>query len=203
MSKIGIINYGLGNIKSVENSIIYNNQECNSITNASEIFSYEKIILPGVGSFSEASKRLIDNHYFDSLKEWVENYNNKLLGICLGMQLLCNSSEESDGNNPGLAFIDEDVEKLSSTNYNISPNIGWSDVKFVNSSQNEFNGDYYFVHSYGVYCRNPFHTLAQSFYGDSEFASGITNGKNIYGLQFHPEKSHLLGLSLINWFCKL
>jgi len=199
---IGIIDYDCGNIRSVINAIEYHQYNIKMVSHPSQLAEVSKIILPGVGAFDPAMQSLEKLDFVEALKNWVGIDSHKLLGICLGMQLLCNISEESLEARKGLGFIDADVRLLTSSIECRLPNMGWSEVEFCTNEWDCFNGDYYFVHSYGVFCKNDSSILAKSTYGDTSFASGITNGVNITGFQFHPEKSHYLGLSLIEDFLK-
>ena len=201
MIKIGIVNYGVGNLKSVFNAVKHCGYEAKIVTRPQELNHFNKLILPGVGAFDHAMRCLTQHGLDEAITSWVKIETNHLLGICLGMQLLCSSSEESTSGAMGLNLINAKVKKLSSTSTSRLPNIGWSPVEFRTSKLTNFSGDYYLVHSYGAFCLEPESELAQSHYGETPFSSAITNGKNIVGYQFHPEKSHLLGLSLIKSFC--
>ena len=201
--KIGIISYGCGNVQSVKNAVVYCGMEPGLIQNTQELDAYDKLILPGVGAFDHAMKNLEDMAFISTLSDWVKNEKNKLLGICLGMQLLCNGSEESVKNMEGLGLIDANVNLLKSNQETRLPNVGWSEVVFNPEEYAAHSGDYYFVHSYGVFCNDIKHELAYSYYGDCKFSSAITNGKNVFGYQFHPEKSHKRGLGLLKGFFDL
>jgi glutamine amidotransferase len=203
MSRIGILSYGCGNVTSVNNAVRYCGSVGEFIEGNKELEHFNKIILPGVGAFDHAVSMLDRNNIGERLKNWVSDSSNKLLGICLGMQLLCNTSEESINGFQGLGLIDADVKILKSNVEKRLPNIGWSHVDFHGDDNKEHSGDYYFVHSYGAFCKNKENELGFSMYGDTKFSCAITNGQNIYGYQFHPEKSHKKGLALLMDFCKL
>ena len=200
---VGILSYGCGNIKSVINAIEYCGVRAIETDLRSDINNFDKLILPGVGAFDHAIDLLEDNGMLLEIKDWVACEDNKLLGICLGMQLLCRTSEESKSNREGFGLIPADVIRLQSKIEQRLPNIGWGKVDFTHDSYSIFSSDYYFVHSYGVSCDSPLNELAYSYYGDTKFSSAITNNKNIYGYQFHPEKSHKKGLDLLKGFCDL
>lgn len=200
---IGILDYNCGNLASVKNALNYLQVESTFINASSNFDDFSKIILPGVGSFDTAMNELNKDRLGEAIKTWVADKNNTLLGICLGMQLLCKGSEESVNKSEGLGLIDAECKLLRANTLLTLPNIGWSDVRFKDTNLESFTGDYYFVHSYGVNCNKQSDVLCTSFYGDLEFHSGITNNKNVYGFQFHPEKSNVKGLHLLNWFCNI
>lgn len=202
-SPIGILEYGCGNIKSVSNALKACGYDSKLVSNAAELNKVEKLILPGVGAFDYAVELLTATGMVEGLIRWTEDESKKLLGVCLGMQLLCRGSDESLKNYNGLGLIDADVKKLVSKTENRLPNVGWSEVTFNNEEFSQYNGDFYFVHSYGAYCDKKENELAYSHYGDNIFSSAITNGKNIFGYQFHPEKSQKKGLAILLEFGKL
>lgn len=202
-SPIGILDYGCGNIKSISNALEACGYNSRLVDDFADLNGIEKLVLPGVGSFDYAIERITATGIVEALIRWTEDESKMLLGICLGMQLLCRGSEESLKNYNGLGLIDADVRKLASpTEYRL-PNIGWSEVIFNQEEYARNTGDYYFIHSYGVYCDKEENELAYSHYGDRKFSSAITNGKNIYGYQFHPEKSQKKGLALLSAFAEL
>lgn len=199
---IGILSYGLGNILAIKNIIDEMGVEVKIIQNPREINDeIKKIILPGVGSFDKAIQLLEKNNFIDAINNFVEKKDNYLLGICVGMQILATKSEE--GERKGLNLIPGTVKKLKKAN--ILPHIGWNKVhKTQNNSlfknlKNESN--FYFLHSYyyELDC-NKFET-AKSFYFHN-FTCAISY-KNIYGVQFHPEKSHQSGRIIFENFVNL
>lgn len=197
-SDVGIISYGCGNIRSVINSVHKNGYRASIVEDPKQLNQFNTVILPGVGSFEFAMGQLHDRDFVAPIKDWVDHPNKKLVGICLGMQLLCTCSEEASNNYiDGLCLIDARVEKLVAANYDRLPNIGWDEVEFTQHPFLENSADYYFVHSYGVFCESPQNELAKSMYGDTKFASAIRN-ENVYGFQFHPEKSHKVGQKLMS-----
>ena len=200
---VGIIDYGCGNIKSVQNALEYCGYRPVLIKSPADLSDFKKIILPGVGAFDHAMSTLDEHGYRFALKRWVLAEDNILLGICLGMQLLCRYSQESKEGIEGLGIIDATVNLLRSDHETRLPNIGWSEVHFASNDFIVHDGDYYFVHSYGVHCTDAKSELGYSYYGDLRFSSVITNGKNVFGCQFHPEKSHKKGLTLLNSFCAI
>ena len=190
--KIAILDYGSGNIQSVKNIINYIGYDCEIIHNID--LKFDMYILPGVGSFDSAIKKLKKNNMYNYLCEFPDN--KYLIGICLGMQLLCNQSEE--GNEKGLGLINADVKKFNNLSLRV-PNMGWRDVNFTDDFSQKLGVDqvsrYYFVHSYYVSLQNSIDEIGSTEYG-VKFTSAL-NRDNIYGFQFHPEKSHQYGIRLL------
>jgi len=198
--RIAIVDYGMGNIKSITSTLKFLGVEEVLVTNNfDELKNAEKIILPGVGSFAKAMSK-INEYKIDKILCELAVINKKpLLGICLGMQLLCNSSTE-DGINKGLAFINADVTKFEENKLKI-PHVGFNQV-IKNSDSTLFkdindNADFYFTHSYKVSSRE---NINQSIcnYGQNFIASFEV--ENIYATQFHPELSQNNGLQLLKNF---
>jgi glutamine amidotransferase len=205
MGVIGVVNYGCGNIQSVINAIEFLGYEFRLIENEEQLFSCQKVILPGVGAFDHAIDALHSRDLFIALQDWSKEKSNQLLGICLGMQLLCSDSDESLENKKGLGLVDAQVLSLSKKVRGDEkiPHMGWNEIKLINNkvfSKECGKHDYYFIHSYAVFVNNEKHSLAKTVYGDVLFSSMITNGENVYGAQFHPEKSHENGLNLLRDF---
>jgi glutamine amidotransferase len=195
----------LGNLGSVKNMLKKIGSQCEVTSDLDSIKRATKIILPGVGAFDPAMERLTNNALRDVLDEKALQEKIPVLGICLGMQLLTSGSEE--GKIPGLGWIPALAHKFSvadSPSLKI-PHMGWN-LATVNSTSllcKDFTGDFrfYFVHSYYVKVNNPDHSILQTHYG-TRFDSGIQN-ENIYGVQFHPEKSHRYGMKLFENFEKI
>ena len=162
--------------------------------NADEIFDprdiaqYSKIILPGVGAFDHFMQRLRDRGFVTPILHHVENHNNILLGICVGMHALCTFGEENVSTS-GLDLISGHVKKIEISNNLRLPHVGWNDVQFVKRSLAE--SSYYFTHSFSVHLENTENLLATTQYG-TQITAGIQKG-NIIGVQFHPEKSGASG----------
>ncbi len=199
---IYIINYGVGNLSSIANIIKKVGGESEIINDVSLLKKAKKIILPGVGAFDHGMKKLEEHGWIDELNDAVLNRKIPVLGICLGMQLLCKSSEE--GVLPGLGWIDAEVKKFSfpeGSDLKI-PHMGWNTVKVKKENplikETGEEQRFYFVHSYRVVCNNPEDTLATTNYG-VEFTSSLSR-HNILGAQFHPEKSHRFGMSFLKNF---
>jgi glutamine amidotransferase len=202
---IGIINLGLGNLKSIINVIDAIGGESLLISNPDDLIKFDKLILPGVGYFAEGVQKLKDTGFWNLiLKEVIDN-DKMLLGICLGMQLLCQHSEE--GNVNGLGLVDATVKKFNfSDNLSLKvPHMGWNKVRISRENQllpmDEEERRFYFVHSYKVVPNKPDISIGQSDYG-GEFCAAFQQG-NVFGVQFHPEKSHRFGKALIKRFVEL
>ena len=202
---ISILDYKMGNISSVYRALSKNNIECKVIRTYDEIISADKIILPGVGHFGKAMDYLQSNKLDKALNKSILEDKKPILGICLGMQLMCQRSEE--GETPGLGWFDASITKIQVENklkYKI-PHIGWNSA--VNSKKAKlFNGieqdaEFYFVHSYYVEKAKKDEILCETNY-EREFVSAL-NKENIYGVQFHPEKSHEAGFQLLKNFAEL
>lgn len=188
---VGIVDYGVGNIGSVR-TLLKNLKLDSMLVASSDSFSAcDALILPGVGRFDFAMMRLKERALIDPIIEFA-NSGKPMIGICLGMQLLGSFSEE--GNVEGLNLIPGKVRKF--THDLRSPHMGWNLVDFVNIElPPEHIPRYYFVHSYYFEPTQKKHILGRTDYG-LNFASAIQL-ENIYGLQFHPEKSHFYGRELI------
>lgn len=204
MSRIGIINYGVGNLQSVKNSLDFLNIPNTFITKPSEINSFDKIILPGVGAFGMAMDKLNNLGLRNAIINFADR-NKPILGICLGMQLLFDESYEH-GQHGGLGLMKGNVLPFSEKVKNLPlPQIGWNNITKVGTSPILENvGDdscFYFVHSF--YCEPKEKTaiIAISDYG-IRFAA-VIHKNNIFGCQFHPEKSQTVGLQILKNFSNL
>ena len=203
MIKISIIDYKNCNIGSVVNMLKYIGTPCEICSVPDMLINSKKIILPGVGSFDSAMKNLIDQGFLDILNHKAKIEQVPILGICLGMQLLTNYSEE--GNLSGLGWIKGITKKFTlQKDFNI-PHMGWNSVKLIKQSPivNNFNEKFkfYFVHSYFVKLENQSNSILKTYYGFN--FDSLINNNNIYGAQFHPEKSHKYGMVLLKNFSNL
>ncbi len=202
---ISIVNYKMGNLDSIARKIKLLGADVEIITQPEEILKAEKLILPGVGHFGKAMESLRENNLVAALNEAVLDNNTPILGICLGMQLMCQFSEEGD--EMGLGWFDVAVRKMKMNNYlrYKVPHTGWSIANFKPDSPVAIaippNSEFYFVHSYAVYEAPKEEILTTSFY-ETPFISGLSKN-NIFGVQFHPEKSHKIGTQLIQNFINL
>lgn len=202
---ITVIDYGVGNIGSVLNMIKKVGGQAIASSSLSDIERAEKLLLPGVGSFDNAIRRLSNLGLPEVLRKRVED-GATLLGICLGMQLLADSSEE--GRLPGLGLVPGEVKRFDFGRENAHlkvPHMGWNYVRPVTphilSRGLEDDARFYFVHSYFFQPEHPDNILFKTNYGN-EFASGVKRG-NVVGVQFHPEKSHRFGMQLLKNFIEL
>jgi glutamine amidotransferase len=199
---ITIIDYGMGNLGSIANMIKYIGYNSLITSDISEIESATKIILPGVGRFDKAMMNINSLGLLPVIKQKAIAQKTPMLGICLGMQLMCKNSDE--GSEKGLGFIDAEVKRFSFTeNQKLKiPHMGWN-LAEQKKDNFLFTGMYekprfYFVHSYYVVCNNESDVLSTTFYGDN-FVSSFARD-NIVGVQFHPEKSHKFGMCLLKNF---
>ena len=204
--EVSIIDYGMGNIWSVLSAFNYIGARTKIITEPDEIYNAECLILPGVGSFKNAIKTIKKKSLDEAITSAAQK-GTKILGICLGMQLLCLSSTE-DGFNKGLSLIDGKVEKLEIKNFKKIfkvPHIGFNSI-VIPSESNLFKTqtkeiDFYFVHSYRVKCLDDESIVGYCNYGEKFVA--LFEKQNIFGTQFHPEKSQTNGLQLLKNFMNL
>lgn len=199
---IAILNYGVGNVKAFANILKSLGVEHGIAQSEQELRSANKIILPGVGSFDSVMRRLADSGLQEVLSDLVLAKKIPVLGVCVGMQILGSKSEE--GTLPGLGWIDAEVRKFHSTRLSI-PQIGWNEVRNKNHSKLlqglDADARFYFLHSYYMECKNSQDILAETDYGDI-FASAVGR-ENIFGVQFHPEKSHHNGVRLLKNFSEI
>jgi len=202
---ITIIDYGLGNLRSVQKAFERINHQCEITSDYAQIEKADKLVLPGVGHFKKGMENLKELDIFNILNRKVIQEKTLILGICLGMQLMTNYSEE--GNKEGFGWINASTKKLNGVINNKLkiPHIGWNSL---NNIQNESilknineNDLFYFVHSFYVKCENEEDVISTTNY-DLEFHSSFKKN-NIFGVQFHPEKSHKAGLQIIKNFATL
>jgi glutamine amidotransferase len=197
---IGIIDIGMGNLRSVENAVYEQGFDPIRIDAPEQFDEATHVILPGVGHFSTAMKALRSHGLVDALAQFALEQKKPLLGICLGMQLLLSHSEEGDTS--GLNFIEGEVRRFSGINLRV-PHVGWNELVFESQhpvlSGLKSGDDFYFVHSYFASTQVPSETITTTEYG-SRFAS-VVSKNNIVGIQFHPEKSQAKGLQIIENFC--
>ena len=203
---IGIVDYGVGNVQALAN--IYKRLEipCVLAHRAEELFGASHIILPGVGAFDWAMTRLQASGMREALDDLVQMQGKPVLGICVGMQMMAKSSDE--GQLPGLGWFDAHVRKFDERKF-VSrthlPHMGWNDVEPV-STEGLMHGlgtdaRFYFLHSYYFHCERSEQVVATCSYG-LEFNCAVHH-ENIYGVQFHPEKSHHFGERLLKNFAEL
>lgn len=202
--KVVIIDYGMGNLGSISNMLKFVGAESIVTSDHNIIENAQKIILPGVGHFDMAMKNINELNLVDLLRKKSLIDKVPFLGICLGMQLMCRHSEE--GNRDGLCLINADVLGFKLENQYKVPHMGWNLIEPKNDNlilaNLNNNSRFYFVHSYYVKADNEANVLTYTNYGN-KFVSGITNNDNIFGVQFHPEKSHKYGMHLFRKFASL
>jgi len=203
---IAIIDYNMCNLRSVEKSFRKFNCQIITTNDIKIISKADKIILPGVGSFKDGMKELRKLHLIDTLNESVIRDKKPFLGICLGMQLIAKRGQEN-GETNGIGWIDADVVRfnLNDNQKNLKdPHVGWNSVKYKKNCllYNDIpdNSDFYFVHSYHYKVHEDI-TTGETKHGEV-FTSSIQKN-NIFGFQFHPEKSQAMGLKIISNFLNL
>jgi len=203
MSLVGIINYGIGNLTSVQSALQQIKAESFLIEDLEGFDRATHIILPGVGAFATGMENLHQRGFVCALHERVVAKQKPLLGICLGMQLLGSVGYEF-GETPGLGIIPGKVIKLDVGSLRL-PHVGWNDLRVTSANSvitQDFEGQaVYFVHSFHLATDDPADTCATSNYGKS-FAACVARGKT-FGAQFHPEKSQTFGLKLLQNFVSL
>lgn len=199
---IAILNYGMGNVGSIQNMFKKVGVLSTIVSDPQEISEANALVIPGVGHFGHAMQQLDAVGLHSALDYLALEKCIPILGICLGMQLMTRGSEE--GQMPGLGWVPADTRKITGAAHGLRvPHMGWNVVNIRKSSAC-FDGDgitehrFYFVHSYAVHCDDPGDVLATTSYA-GEFVSAFERG-NLLGVQFHPEKSHRFGMSFLKRF---
>lgn len=204
---IAVIDYGMGNLRSVAKALEKFTPDVKVTTDAKAIARASKVVLPGVGAFGDCVKELKKRNLFEVLKELLAEKKKPFLGICLGLQVLFEKSEESPGIE-GLGAVKGEVVRFSFKDPSLKvPHMGWNRVRFLNNSsplvRNVGDGSFfYFVHSYYAVPQSPAVTLGETEYGSIRWASMIEDG-TVFGIQFHPEKSQQAGLKILENFVRL
>ena len=206
-ARVGVIDYGCGNLKSVTNALRYVGAEPQLVTAPCEIGRFSHLVLPGVGAFGAAFETLRRTGFEETLQQLYAEAQVPMLGICLGMQLMCSYSEEG-GRHEGLDWFDAQVVPINVGASTLKvPHMGWNSLSIRQETDFDgFNGlteqsDVYFLHSYCVNCSDYSDIVATTTHGrefTSIFAKWI-----IWGVQFHPENSQLPGLRLLEAFTNL
>ena len=199
--RIGIVDYGVGNLASVTNALTSMNIVCEVLRNPRELSTYSHLILPGVGAFHVAMDNLTTGGWIEPLNQLVLIEKRPILGICLGMQLIADASEEN-GEHDGLGLIPGRVVQLQPTEPGFRvPNIGWSEVTATENTavftENCDGKDFYFVHSYHFCCKDP-DNISGTIEYSGETNTAVIEKDSIFGFQFHPEKSQDAGIDLLD-----
>lgn len=198
---IVVVDYGAGNLRSIINKIERLGINVKVSSKKEDILAADKLILPGVGYFAKGMENLRATGLIPVLEQKVLKEKTPILGICLGMQFFSDFSEE--GNAKGLGWIKAKTVKFDFKDNKLKvPHMGWNQIK-INKKSPLFDGisknkEFYFVHSYHMVCENSEDVLSTTNYGIN-FVSAVSKG-NIYGVQFHPEKSHLEGIKIVKNF---
>ena len=203
---ITIVDYGLGNILAFANVYKRLGIPVAIAKDASDLASATKLILPGVGAFDHAMELLLQSGMRDALDEMVISRGVPVLGVCVGMQILATTSEE--GRLPGLAWVPGKVRAFRHNEHSARmplPHMGWNDIR-PHSASALFEGlgndaRFYFLHSYYFQCDNDEDISAEAEYG-TRFSCAVQT-KNVFGVQFHPEKSHKFGTQLLKNFAEI
>jgi glutamine amidotransferase len=202
---IGIVDYNMGNLASVKNAFKLLGEEVVVVSDPEKFKCYDKLVLPGVGAFGDAMEHLQERNMVEAIKEFAQS-GNYMFGICLGMQLLFDSSEEF-GVHKGLGLIEGSVNAFDASKFSHPlkvPHMGWNRMFTAQHRLFEKLDDehyLYFVHSFHVTCKNSVDMIGSTVYG-YEFTSAVAH-ENILGIQPHPEKSHKNGLQILENFIKL
>lgn len=203
---IGLIDYGVGNIRAFANIYKQLDVPHKIASSVADLEGCTKVVLPGVGAFDHAMEKLHQSGMKEKLDELVLEKKMPVVGICVGMQMLAKRSDE--GTADGLGWIDGEVKKFDVTKIQYAthlPHMGWNDI--VPTKENpilkglEKNAKFYFLHSYYFSCNREEDAIASTEYG-VDFTCAVNN-ENIFGVQFHPEKSHHFGITLLKNFSEL
>lgn len=201
---IVVVDYGVGNLGSLLNMFRAVGADAMASGAPAAIKSADRIVLPGVGAFDSGMNRLRQSALIPELERRVRD-GIPLLGVCLGMQLLTEASEEGGGS-PGLGWLDAKTVRFSADRLDSGtkvPHMGWNSVKLLRPSpllDVDVPGQrFYFAHSYHVVCQSPADVIGTTSYGGGEFTS-VINRANVWGAQFHPEKSLRWGMAFLNHF---
>lgn len=210
MRKVSIIDYGIGNLLSVRRAFEKQGSEVELVSEPREIMLAKKLVLPGVGAFKDGMEELRKRNLITVIQEYC-NENRPFLGICLGMQMMLEESEEF-GLTQGLCIIPGKVVRIEDISiegvYQKVPHVGWNELYYTGKTEGtilkEIPGKckMYFVHSFQAVPTEKQHRLADTYYGGRKLSAVIQKG-NCYGTQFHPEKSGEIGLQVIRNFIDL
>ena len=206
-SEIWLINHGYANISSVRNAVEKLGMKCVIVSSIDELKAYSKepkgIILPGVGAFGPAMKSLRQKGLDRLLLKHIQ-FGTRVMGICLGMQMLCSMSEEDSMNERGLDVFKGAITRLPEHEASV-PNMGWHSTTSRGQTDDLrilLNADFYYVHSYGYYSPSTSECIATFKHGSTDGVAAIRKG-NVLGVQFHPEKSQAAGMRVLESFFNL
>jgi imidazole glycerol-phosphate synthase subunit HisH len=201
-ARVAVIDYGMGNIGSICNMLRHVGADPIVSADPRQLEAADKLVLPGVGHFDRAMANLSATGLADAIRDLVQERRMPILGICLGMQLMCGSSAE--GTQSGLGFLDARVRRFEFPNdrrFKV-PHMGWARLDIARRAtlldDLDDEARFYFVHSYFVECNDDSDVLARASYG-GDFVAAFQRG-NVHGVQFHPEKSHRFGMRLFQNF---
>ena len=203
--KIALLNYGMGNLHSVSKALEHVGAEVDLINNANELKNHDAIVLPGVGNFGDGINQLHKRGFFSLVKEWI-SLDKPFLGICLGMQMLLEESEEAPGIE-GLGVCKGKIIKFRPNDKALKvPQIGWNTIKVRENcplfKDVENESYFYFVHSFYASPDEKKVVGGETNYGVN-YCSFIWKGKNVFATQFHPEKSQKIGLKVLKNFVNI
>lgn len=191
MKKVSVVNYGIGNLLSVERALTFCGASVQIISTPSQVMESDRLLVPGVGAFKKCMEAVEQHSLKQSLLDFAAS-GRPYLGICVGMQMLLSKSQEF-GEHQGLNLIEGNVEKIDVAGYSV-PFIGWKEI-----SLNQKRDKYYFLHSYHAQPVDQANVLASYRLGDQEIVAAVRKG-NVTGVQFHPEKSGEAGVAFLDSF---
>lgn len=199
---IAIVEYGMGNVRSLRNAFEYIGEDVIVTADPAALDDADHIVLPGVGAFGDAMSAIAERGLEPVLQRQARELNKPVLGVCLGMQLIARSSVEH-GEHRGLGWINADIRRIEVPRPLKVPHVGWNAISF-DPSDSLFHGiktgeaNFYFVHSFHMVCHNPVDLIATTDYGIA--VTAVVRSGNVTATQFHPEKSQDNGLTLLrNW----
>ena len=200
---VGVVDYGMGNLRSVCNAFESLGVEPVICRSPNDLLTVSRIVLPGVGAFDQCRQNLDRFGFIEALHLNVIEKKKPFFGICLGMQMMSSVGYE-DGVSEGLNWFDAETVRINEADLNLRvPHIGWNNLEYSSDCPLFKNigksPDVYFVHSYFVRCRNESDVKAKVWYGNEQITAAICKG-NIFGSQFHPEKSQTVGLQIFENF---